>query len=173
MEREPEENDARVAEEAIREAEKYVEEDEGLVDAIPPGLANKVVTLIAIVMSLVHLYAAVGIITPHILRGIHVMFVSGLTFLVFPVFKRFRGKIFWFDILIAAVSIVPILYLIYDFDTIIDRAVTPTPLDVLMGGILILAMLEANRRSTGLIMPITALCDPGPHSPEAVDPSWV
>ncbi len=158
MEKDVQENDARVAEEAIKEAEKYVEEDEGLVDAIPPGLANKVVTLIAIVMSLVHLYAAVGIITPHILRGIHVMFVSGLTFLVFPVFKRFRGKIFWFDILIAAVSIVPILYLIFDFDMIIDRAVTPTPLDVLMGGILILAMLEANRRSTGLIMPITALC---------------
>ncbi len=158
MEKDLPENEALVAEEALREAEKYVEEDEGLVDAIPPGLANKVVTLIAIVMSLVHLYAAVGIITPHILRGIHVMFVAGLTFLVFPVFKRFRGKIFWFDVLMAVISIIPILYLIFDFDTIIDRAVTPTPWDVLMGGILILAMLEANRRSTGLIMPITALC---------------
>ena len=158
MEKDLAENEALVAEEALREAEKYIEEDEGLVDAIPPGLANKVVTLIAIVMSLVHLYAAVGIITPHILRGIHVMFVAGLTFLVFPVFKRFRGKIFWFDVLMAVISIIPILYLIFDFDTIIDRAVTPTPWDVAMGGILILAMLEANRRSTGLIMPITALC---------------
>ncbi len=158
MEKDLAENEALVAEEALKEAEKYIEEDEGLVDAIPPGLANKVVTLIAIVMSLVHLYAAVGIITPHILRGIHVMFVAGLTFLVFPVFKRFRGKIFWFDVLMAVISIIPILYLIFDFDTIIDRAVTPTPWDVLMGGILILAMLEANRRSTGLIMPITALC---------------
>ena len=158
MEKDLPENEALVAEEALKEAEKYIEEDEGLVDAIPPGLANKVVTLIAIVMSLVHLYAAVGIITPHILRGIHVMFVAGLTFLVFPVFKRFRGKIFWFDVLLAVISIIPILYLIFDFDTIIDRAVTPTPWDVLMGGILILAMLEANRRSTGLIMPITALC---------------
>ena len=158
MEKDLAENDTLVAEATLKEAEKYVEEDEGLVDAIPPGLANKVVTLIAIVMSLVHLYAAVGIITPHILRGIHVMFVAGLTFLVFPVFKRFRGKIFWFDVLMAVISIIPILYLIFDFDTIIDRAVTPTPWDVLMGGILILAMLEANRRSTGLIMPITALC---------------
>ena len=158
MEKDLPEKDTRVGEEALKEAEKYIEEDEGLVDAIPPGLASKVVTFIAIVMSLVHLYAAVGIITPHILRGIHVMFVAGLTFLVFPVFKKFRGKIFWFDVLMAAISIIPILYLIFDFDTIIDRAVTPTPWDVLMGGILILAMLEANRRSTGLIMPITALC---------------
>ena len=158
MEKDLPEKDARVGEEALKEAEKYIEEDEGLVDAIPPGLASKVVTFIAIVMSLVHLYAAVGIITPHILRGIHVMFVAGLTFLVFPVFKKFRGKIFWFDVLMAAISIIPILYLIFDFDTIIDRAVTPTPWDVLMGGILILAMLEVNRRSTGLIMPITALC---------------
>ena len=92
MEKDLAENEALVAEAALKEAEKYVEEDEGLVDAIPPGLANKVVTLIAIVMSLVHLYAAVGIITPHILRGIHVMFVAGLTFLVFPVFKRFRER---------------------------------------------------------------------------------
>ena len=147
-----------VAEEALKQAEKYIEEDEGVVDALPPGLANTVVTVIAVVMSLVHLYAAVGIITPHILRGIHVLFVAGLTFLVFPVTKRFRGKIFWFDILLALVSVVPIIYLVWDFDNIIDRAVTPMPWDVLMGVVLIIALLEANRRSTGLVMPITALC---------------
>jgi len=147
-----------IAEEALKEAEKYVEEDEGLVDALPPGFASRGVTVIAVVMSLVHLYAAVGIITPHILRGIHVMFVAGLTFLVFPVLKRFRGTILWVDVLMAVVSIIPIVYLILDFDTIIDRAVTPNSWDVVMGGVLILALLEANRRSTGCIMPITALC---------------
>ena len=83
-----------VDEEALKKAEKYIEEDEGLIDAIPHGLMNNMITVIAVIMSLVHLYAAVGIITPHILRGIHVMFVTGLVFLVFPVTKRFRGKNF-------------------------------------------------------------------------------
>jgi TRAP transporter 4TM/12TM fusion protein len=146
-----------VDEEALKEAEKYIEEDEGVVDALPPGIADTMVTVIAVVMSIVHLYAAVAIITPHILRGIHVMFVVGLTFLVFPVAKKFRGKIFWFDILFALAGIVPTVYLVWDFSNIIDRAVTPTPLDVFMGGILILALLEANRRTTGIIMTGTVI----------------
>jgi len=158
MDKAPSEKERYIAEETLKEAEKYIEEDEGLIDALPPGFANWVVTVIAVVMSIVHLYAAVGIITPHILRGIHVMFVTGLTFLVFPVTKKFRGKIFWFDILFSLVSIIPIIYLIVDFDNIIDRAVTPTHWDVLMGSILILVLLETNRRSTGIVMAITALC---------------
>ncbi len=145
-------------EETLKKAEKYIEEDEGLVDAIPHGLMNNIITVIAVIMSLVHLYAAVGIITPHILRGIHVMFVTGLVFLVFPVTKRFRGRIFWFDILLAFISIAPVIFLIFDFDNIIDRAVTPTPWDVLLGTILILVILETNRRCSGLVMPLTALC---------------
>ena len=158
MEKPPSESVQEFNKEDLRKAERFIEEDEGVVDALPPGLANNLVTIIAVIMSLVHLYAAVGIITPHILRGIHVMFVAGLTFLVFPVARRFRGRIFWFDILLALISIAPILYLISDFDNIIDRAVTPNPWDVLMGSILILVLLETNRRSTGLVMPITALC---------------
>jgi TRAP transporter 4TM/12TM fusion protein len=147
-----------VDEEALKKAEKYIEEDEGLIDAIPRGLMNNIITVTAVIMSLVHLYAAVGIITPHILRGIHVMFVTGLVFLVFPVTKRFRGRIFWFDILLAFVSIAPVIFLIFDFDNLIDRAVTPTPWDILLGTILILAVLETNRRCSGLVMPLTALC---------------
>ncbi len=158
MEKIPSEPGQPLDEETLREAEKYIEEDEGLVDAIPQGLMNRIITVIAVIMSLVHLYAAVGIITPHILRGIHVMFVTGLVFLVFPVTKRFRGRIFWFDILLAFISIVPVLFLIFDFDNIIDRAVTPTPWDVLLGTILILVVLETNRRCSGLVMPLTALC---------------
>ena len=72
--------------------------------------------------------------------------------------KRFRGRIFWFDILLAFISIAPVIFLIFDFDNIIDRAVTPTPWDVLLGTILILVILETNRRCSGLVMPLTALC---------------
>ncbi len=85
------------------------------------------------------------------------MFVTFLVFLVFPVTKRFRGRIFWFDILLALISIAPVVFLIFDFDNIIDRAVTPTSWDVLLGAILILVILETNRRCSGLVMPLTAL----------------
>jgi len=147
-----------ISEEDLKKAEKYVEEDEGLIDAVPKGLALIVITVLAVIMSLVHLYAAVGIITPQILRAIHVAFVLGLTFLVFPAVKKFRGKIFWFDILFALLSIIPSIYLIVDFEEFIYRSITPTQWDIVLGILLILLILETSRRSTGIVMPLTALC---------------
>ncbi len=157
----PDENEKQqeeyVAEEDLKKAEKYIEEDEGLIDAAPKGLASTAITVIAVIMSLFHLYAAVSIVTPQILRAIHVGFVLGLTFLVFPVVKKVRGKIFWFDILFSVLSVIPVIYLIADFEEFIYRAITPTHWDILLGVLLILLVLETNRRSTGLVMPLTAL----------------
>ena len=48
------------------------------------------ITVVAVPMSLVHLYAAVGVIMTQILRGIHVMFALFFIFLVFPSSKAFR-----------------------------------------------------------------------------------
>jgi TRAP transporter 4TM/12TM fusion protein len=141
-----------ISEEALKEAEKYIEEEEGPSRRLT-GRMDIFITIVAVVMSLVHLYAAAGIIMTQVLRGIHVMFVLFLSFLVFPSLKRFKNRIMWYDYFLALLAIAPIVYMLVDFEAFIYRSVIPTFWDQFFGIILILLVLEATRRTTGWIMP--------------------
>jgi TRAP transporter 4TM/12TM fusion protein len=141
-----------ITEEALKEAERYIEEEEGLSRRLT-GRMDAFITIVAVVMSLIHLYAAIGVIMTQVLRGIHVMFVLFLSFLVFPSFKRFKNRILWYDFILALLGIAVIIYMLIDFDAFIYRSVIPNFWDKLFGIILILLVLEATRRTTGLIMP--------------------
>jgi TRAP transporter 4TM/12TM fusion protein len=147
-----EEREVVITEEALKEAEKYVEEEEGPSRRLV-GKMDIFITVVAIAMSLIHLYAAIGVFTTQVLRGIHVMFVLFLSFLVFPSFKRFRNRIVWYDYILALLGIAVIVYMLVDFDDFIYRSVVPNFWDKFFGIILILLILEAARRTTGLIMP--------------------
>jgi TRAP transporter 4TM/12TM fusion protein len=155
-EKKRQDQEAVITEEALREAEKYIEEEEGPSRRLT-GRMDVFITVVAVVMSLVHLYAAVGIIMTQVLRGIHVMFVLFLTFLVFPSLKRFKNRIVWYDIVLALLAIVPIVYMLIDFEDFIYRSVIPTSWDKVFGVILILLVLEATRRTTGWIMPVIVM----------------
>ncbi len=140
-----------ITEEALKEAEKYIEEEEGPSRRLT-GRMDTFITIVAVVMSLLHLYAAIGVIMTQVLRGIHVMFVLFLSFLVFPSFKRFKNRIIWYDFVLALLGIAVIVYMLADFDQFIYRSVIPNFWDKFFGIILILLILEATRRTTGLIM---------------------
>jgi TRAP transporter 4TM/12TM fusion protein len=155
-EKKREDQEAVITEEALREAERYIEEEEGPSRRLT-GRMDIFITVVAVVMSLVHLYAAVGVIMTQVLRGIHVMFVLFLTFLVFPSLERFKNRIVWYDILLALLAIAPIVYMLIDFEDFIYRAVVPTSWDKVFGVILILLVLEATRRTTGWIMPVIVM----------------
>ncbi len=142
--------------EALKEAEKYIEEEEGPSRRLT-GKMDIFITMVAVVMSLVHLYAAVGVIMTQVLRGIHVMFVLFLSFLVFPSFKRFKHRIIWYDFLLALLGIAVIVYMLVDFEDFIYRSVIPNFWDKFFGVILILLVLEATRRTTGWIMPMIVI----------------
>ena len=141
-----------ITEEALKEAEKFIEEEEGPSRRLT-GKMDIFITAVAVLMSLIHLYAAIGIIMTQVLRGIHVMFVLFLSFLVFPSFKRFKNRIVWYDFLLALLGIAVIVYMLVDFEDFIYRSVVPNFWDKLFGVILILLVLEATRRTTGWIMP--------------------
>jgi TRAP transporter 4TM/12TM fusion protein len=140
-----------ITEEALKEAEKYIEEEEGPSRRLT-GRMDLFITVVAVAMSLIHLYAAIGIIMTQVLRGIHVMLVLFLSFLVFPSFKRFKNRIIWYDYILALLGIAVIVYMLVDFDAFIYRSVIPNIWDKLFGIVLILLVLEATRRTTGLIM---------------------
>jgi len=147
-----EDQEVLITEEALKEAEKYIEEEEGPSRRLT-GRMDVFITVVAVVMSLIHLYAAIGVIMTQVLRGIHVMFVLFLSFLVFPSFKRFKNRIIWYDFILALLAVAVIAYMLIDFEDFIYRSVVPNFWDKLFGVILILLILEATRRTTGWVMP--------------------
>jgi TRAP transporter 4TM/12TM fusion protein len=75
-----------------------------------------------------------------------------LLFLLFPAAKRFQARIHWTDVVLSLLGVASIVYLLVDFDDFIERAVTPTRLDLFFGVVLILLVLEAVRRTSGAIL---------------------
>ena len=145
-----------ISDEALRKAEAYVEAEEGATNRLS-GIAGYIVTGIAVAMTLFQLYAAYDIVPTQPLRYIHVAFVMVLAFLLFPLAARFRNRIRWFDVVAAAAAVAILGYALWGGEDFTDRATVPDRLDVMLGVIFIVLLLEATRRTTGLIMPIVAL----------------
>jgi TRAP transporter 4TM/12TM fusion protein len=143
--------DVVVGEEARKKAEEFVEQEEGAVRRFT-GKTEILVAVVAVAMSLYHLYAAYAIIPAHILRATHLGFVLFLVYLLFPATPSQRDRIRWHDVVLALLGVATIAYLLLDFDQFIERAVEPTRLDLVFGVILILLVLEGVRRTSGLIL---------------------
>jgi len=148
---EPSGPDAAVSEDALKEAEKFVEAEEGAASHFR-GKAKIFLTAVGVLMSLFHLYAAYGIVPAQILRTIHVGLVLFLSFFLFPALPRFRDRIMAYDVALALLSLAAVAYMLIDFEEFIYRAVTPTRWDMFFGIALILLILEALRRTSGWIM---------------------
>jgi TRAP transporter 4TM/12TM fusion protein len=148
---------AEVSEEALARAEEMIEREEGVHNKLTGALAALVAT-VAVAMSLFHLYTAYYIVRPEHLRATHVAFVLFLTFLIFPISRRFRHRVMGWDWALAALGIATGAYLIAGGDEFFDRSILPETWDIVFGIVLIGLVLEAMRRTTGWILPvITAL----------------
>ena len=148
---------AEISAEALKRAEEMIEREEG-VQSRHRGWIAGLVLAVAVVMSVFHLYTAYAIVRPEHLRAIHVAFVLFLTFLIFPVAKRFRHRVMWWDWLLAAAGVATTAYLIAGGDEFFDRSVVPNDWDIAFGVALVLLILEAMRRTTGWILPFITVC---------------
>ena len=120
-------------------------------------------------LSLFHYYTAgFGLLQEVTHRGVHLAFVLGLIFLVFPHRKVLLemaaehrllapGNVPWLDWLLAVAIAASVLYIPYIFDDLTFRVGNPLPIDVAMGTMLIVALLEATRRSMGWPLPLIAI----------------
>jgi len=145
-----------ISEEQLRKAEHFIEEEEGAANRLS-GALGIFVTVVAVVMSLFHLYAAYDIVPTQTLRPVHVGFMLFLSFLLFPLAARFRNRVRWWDWAAALLSVGIIAYLIAGGDDFTDRATTPNEWDQILGVALMVLVLEATRRSTGWVMPLVVL----------------
>jgi TRAP transporter 4TM/12TM fusion protein len=147
---------AGVDDEALRKAEAYIEEEEGAANRMTGWIAG-FLTFTAVVMSLFHLYSAYAIVPTQVLRPVHLAFVLFLTFLIFPIARRFRHRIMWWDWLAALLSLLIIAYAIMGGDDFNDRNTMPETWDIVFGALLMLLVLEAMRRTAGWIMPVVTI----------------
>lgn len=144
--------DGAISEEQLRKAEEFIEEEEGAANKIG-GWLGVFLVAVAVIMSLFHLYAAYDIVATQTLRPVHVAFVLFLTFLLFPISKRFRHRIMWWDWIAAGISVATVAYLMMGGDDFFDRNTMPDTMDVVFGVALIVLIMEAMRRTNGWIMP--------------------
>jgi TRAP transporter 4TM/12TM fusion protein len=158
-----------VSAEALKRVEELIEQEEGATNRLS-GWSGHVVTAIAVAMSVFHLYAAYWIVPTQELRYTHVGFVLLLSYLLFPVAARYRNRIAWWDVVLGLTAVGIIVYALVGGEDFTDRATVPDRLDVVLGCIFIVILLEATRRTTGLIMPVVAVlfiayAMLGPHFP--------
>jgi TRAP transporter 4TM/12TM fusion protein len=144
--------DVLLSAEARQRVEELIEEEQGVHNRYT-GRLGVVLTALAVVMSLVHLYAAVEIVPAYILRPVHVAFALTLVFLMFPAARRFHQRLMWWDVIFALAAVGIAGYILYWGDLLGDRATLPTLLDQVVGIALIVLILEGNRRSSTWILP--------------------
>src|SRR5690348_2178400 len=146
-----------ISEEALKRAEAMIEEEEGVQNKFAGRMAA-FITLVAVAMSLFHLYASYEIVRTEVLRATHVAFVLFLSYLIFPVARRFRHRVMWWDWLAALLGVAVCVYLVSQGDDFFDRSITPNDWDIFFGVALVVLVLEAMRRATGWIMPVITVC---------------
>src|SRR5690242_1063881 len=120
-------------------------------------------------LSCFHYYTAgFGLLPEQTHRGIHISFVLGLIFLVFPTFKlrslsRLPSSVLrplgigLHDWLLAIAAVASSLYMPWVFHDLVFRVGNPSFLDVFMGTLMIVVLLEATRRSVGWPLPVIAI----------------
>ena len=145
-----------ISEEQLKKAEEFIEAEEGASNRLS-GRMGAFITVVAVIMSLFHLYAAYSIVPTQTLRPVHVGFMLFLSFLLFPVAKRFRNRARWWDWVAALASVGIVAYLIAGGDDFTDRATTPNRWDLILGVALMVLVLEATRRTSGWVMPAVVL----------------
>jgi len=137
--------------------ESFIKQEEGDANDYRGWLAI-FITLAAVGMSLFHLYAAYAIVPTQVLRTVHVGIVLFLVFLSFPLINRFKNRLMWWDVLLAFGSIAIAYYILSSGDDFADRNTAPNPTDVIYGIALILMILEAVRRTNGLVLVSVTVC---------------
>jgi TRAP transporter 4TM/12TM fusion protein len=136
------------------------------------GHFAKVVSIIAIMFSLFQLYTAIfGVLDAHLQRAVHLGFGLTLVYLLYPSCKSWsRHKIHPFDLVLAVLGAAAPAYVMIEYNNLVLRAGTVTSIDMIVGVLGILLVIEATRRVVGLpmvcvVMFFLAYAFAGPYMP--------
>jgi TRAP transporter 4TM/12TM fusion protein len=143
---------ARVPDEAPSEGEEFHEHG---VQRKLEGIVLKVLIAIALAFSTYQLVvAAFHPLSSLVIRSLHVGFLLGLTFLLYPAIKKGRlNAIPWYDWLLAIGAFgLATYHWIYETELILRGE--PNTADLVVGSIVVLMVFESARRIMGLALPL-------------------
>ena len=122
------------------------------------GVMRWVIYIGLLSFSLFQLYTAVfGQFTAYIQRSIHLGFGLTFIFLLFPAFKKGnKEKIAFYDYILAIIAAVTGIYWTVNYERLVTSMGMITQMDLIVGAIVIVLVLEAARRAVGLPIAIIA-----------------
>ncbi len=121
------------------------------------GIIFYITAGMAIFTSLFHLYTAgFGLLSAMDQRGIHLLLMLMLAFITYSATSSTSQRMQWVDYLFITAAAASSIYILTTWEGNIG-AFIPSLQDVVFGFIMIAAVLEAARRTSGLALPITAL----------------
>ena len=115
---------------------------------------NKLVYVLCLLFTIYHLAYASGIRLLQMVNikhhAIHVGLILVLGFMLYPAFKKSsRKKIVWYDWIFTILSAAMPVYVFLRYPTFISTGFQGETIDVIMGTILILLVMECSRRISG------------------------
>lgn len=150
----------------IQEAMRIAEEEAGI-KRKPKGITAYLIPGIAICWSLFQLSIAKWItLNSTYTRAIHLAFALLIVFLNYPAFKKShfglkflaeKGRIPVVDFVLAVTAAFSALYLFLNYEVIVARYGAPVFMDIVVGLVLVVLLLEAARRVIGPALPVIAI----------------
>jgi len=163
-------------------AQKLAEE-EGGISRQPEGWTKYLIPTVAVVWCFFQLSIASWlIIDSTYIRSIHLGFAILIVFLNYPLFKKphfglkylaLKDRIPFIDIIIGIAASLAALYIAIDYEGITNRYGMASTMDIVVGLVLVVLLLEAARRTIGPALPVIASCFIayaflGPHMPDVI-----
>ncbi len=134
--------------------------DEAQATAPTSAALRGLVSIVAVAMSLYHMYAAAfGPPEAIVFRGTHLMFAMALVFMLYPTRP---GRPAWraLDAALLALGLGFVLHILLNYDYFINRIIyidDLTRADRFFAVVAVVIVLEATRRVIGLALPLTAV----------------
>jgi TRAP transporter 4TM/12TM fusion protein len=125
------------------------------------GIVRLATTIIGVLMVIYHVWAiAFG--TPEAVwfRGTHLLFAMLLVFIIHRRSGAPEGLPNALDLVLLVLAVAPILYLFVNYDYVVNRIFYVdelSTLDMIMGVLMTVMVLEATRRVIGWALPLTAI----------------
>lgn len=131
------------------------DEVEGTARALT-GWSGHVTRALGLALSLYALYWVLAIVPAQVYRPTFLLLGLAAVFLMYPARLASRRRVTLVDVLFIAGAFVALTWPLVEGDAFPLRAATPTTVDIALGAMLVLAVLEATRRTTGLMLSLTA-----------------
>ena len=126
------------------------------------NIVRVAIGLLGVSMAIYHMWHIwVGAPEAILYRGTHLLFALALAFLVYRRTSAQSGQLpTLLDYVFLVLSAAPVIYLFVNYDYVINRIYYVddlTTMDMVLGTVLVIMILEATRRALGFALPLTAI----------------